>query len=883
MILYVYLHDVKKLCPAFQVILIMQMTPCGDEQFRSQTHRTRSKKCAMNGRKGSFCFGLIVGYALTVTTQNKPIMLLRNVRIASRFLLKHRQYTGINLFGFTLSLVCVLFIGLYVHDELSFDRFHGKASRIYRVTETETSAEGVTTQAAGVPFQVATLEEQLPSIEKSTRIVMFGRFNLINPENQQNKIYESFTAAEQSFFDVFDFKVAYGTLEGALREPNTAVLTRSTAERLFGTSDAVGKLIDIEEDQLIKVTAVLEDFPSNSHLSFNVIFSMASITGEDWFKEEFTNDWTSNSFSTYIVAKDETDTGALANAITATVNKNRDAETSKTTFGLQALADIHFGSAGFRGGLAQNPGEIYYVYIFSAVGIFILLIACINYINLSTSLSITRGKEVGVKKVAGAARHNLIGQFICEANIISIGAMILALGIVNLLIPNFNAFVGKQIPADLLWEPRVLVALIIFILLTGLLSGSYPAFYLSKFKPALAIKGASLAGGKSPLRQVLVVFQFALSIVLILATLIAQQQLSFVRNADLGFREDQLVVLDINSGLTRRGFETIKNEIAKIPVVKEVCVTSRVPGEWKNIPQVGITTPGTETKQDLYFIGADADFLRTFEVSLLTGRNFSDNNPADSSSFLINETAAKQLGIVDPLNVPVSIERVNYSVNFRPLEQPFKGKIIGVVKDFHFQSLHQKIAPLLIAYRNNPIHSIDYFSVRMEAGDWQAALKDMEKALHLVDPGQILEYNFLDEKLANFYRQDTKRGQLFTIATVVSICLACMGLFSLVSFMTEQRRKEIGIRKALGASVSQIVTMISSSYLRLVLLGFLLATPLAILALDQWLQTFAYRVDIGLVTIVVACGLSLLIAFLTVGYKSFKAAWENPVKSLRNE
>lgn len=811
-------------------------------------------------------------------------MLLRNIRIASRFLLKHRQYTGINLFGFTLSLTCVLFIGLYVHDELSFDRFHSKAFRIYRVTETETSAEGVTTQMASVPFQVATLKEQLPAIESATRLSSFGRLIITNPENQ-NQSLEVFTAGDQSFFDVFDFKVLHGTSEGALRESHTLVLTRSTAKRLFGRTDVVGKLIDVEEDkQSYRVTAVLEDFPSNSHLNFNVIFSFESVVGMDWFREDYTADWTSNAFGTYILTKEETDTDALARSVTTNVNKNRDAQTNKTIFGLQPLKDIHFNSGGIRGGFEQNPGEIYYVYIFSAVGLFILLIACINYINLSTSLSITRGKEVGVKKVAGAARHNLIGQFICEANMISFTALILALGIINVLLPSFNTFVGKQISPELLWEPRVLVVLIVFILLTGVLSGSYPAFYLSKLKPALAIKGASIAGSRnSPLRQGLVVFQFALSIVLILATLIAQQQLSFVRNAELGFRETQLVILDINSGLQRRGFETIKNEIARIPLVKDVCVTSRVPGEWKNLPQVGITTPESQAIQDLYFIGADENFLRTYEVPLVAGQNFSGSNPADSLSFLINETAAKQLGLVDPLNAPASIERVNYSVNFRPLEQPFKGKIIGVVKDFHFQSLHQKIAPLLIAYRNNPIHSIDYFSVRMEAGDWQTALKGMESALHLVDPNEPIEYNFLDERLANFYRQDTKRGELFAIATVVSICLACMGLFSLVSFMTEQRRKEIGIRKALGASVSQIVTMISSSYLRLVLLGFLLATPLAILALDQWLQTFAYRVDIGWLTIAAACGLSLVIAFLTVGYKSFKAAWENPVKSLRNE
>lgn len=811
-------------------------------------------------------------------------MLFRNIRIASRFLLKHRQYTGINLFGFTLSLVCVLFIGLYVHDELSFDRFHSKASRIYRVTETETSPEGVTTQMAGVPFQVASLGEQLPPIESATRLSMYGRLMLQNPENQ-NKILEAYVAGDQHFFDVFDFKVLHGTREGALNDSHTLVLTRSTAERLFGRSDVAGKLIDVEEDsQPYRITAVLDDFPSNSHINVNIIFSLASIQGEDWFREDYTNDWSSNSFSTYILTKDKTDTDALERSISASVNKNRDAATNKTTFSLQPLADIHFHSAGIRGGFAQNPGQIYYVYIFSAVGLFILLISCINYINLSTSLSITRGKEVGVKKVAGAARLNLIGQFICESTMISIAALILALGLVNVLLPSFNTFVGKQISPNLLWEPLVLAVLTLFILVTGVLSGSYPAFYLSKFNPALAIKGASVAGSRnSPLRQGLVVFQFALSIVLIFATLIAQQQLSFIRNADLGFRHDQLVVLDINSELQRNGFQTIKNEIARIPLVKDVCVTSRVPGEWKNIPQVGITTPGTEATQDLYFIGADDDFLHTYEVPLLAGRNFSDNNPADSSSFLINETAAELLGMADPLNAPVSIERVNYSVNFRPLEQPFKGKIIGVVKDFHFQSLHQKIAPLLIAYRNNPIHSIDYFSVRLEAGDWQAALKDMEKTLHLVDPAELLEYNFLDERLANFYRQDSKRGQLFTIATVVSICLACMGLFSLVSFMTEQRRKEIGIRKALGASVSQIVAMISSSYLRLVLLGFLLATPLAILALDQWLQTFAYRVDISWVTITAACAISLFIAFLTVGYKSVKAAAENPVKSLRNE
>ena len=365
--------------------------------------------------------------------------------------------------------------------------------------------------------------------------------------------------------------------------------------------------------------------------------------------------------------------------------------------------------------------------------------------------------------------------------------------------------------------------------------------------------------------------------------MVAQQQLGFIRNTNLGFKDEQLVVLDINSGAVRRGFDVIKNEISKIPTVKNVSVSSRVPGEWKNIPSVGIALPGKEQPQNLFFIGVDDDFLATFEITLMAGRNFSESNAADSSAFLINETGARELGLIDPLSENISIETVNFSVNESRLENPVQGRIIGVVKDFHFQSLHQKIAPLLIGFRNNPIHSIDYFSVRLSAGDWQQAIKDMEKALHMVDPAQIIEYNFLDQRLADFYRQDVKRSQLFTIAATVSVGLACLGLFSLVSFMTEQRTKEIGIRKALGATIPQIVAMLSGSYLKLVLIGFIVATPVAVWALNKWLQSFAYKIDIGWLTIIGTFVISILIAFITVGYKSIRAALENPVRSLRSE
>ncbi len=343
------------------------------------------------------------------------------------------------------------------------------------------------------------------------------------------------------------------------------------------------------------------------------------------------------------------------------------------------------------------------------------------------------------------------------------------------------------------------------------------------------------------------------------------------------------MVLDINSGLVRKGFDVIKTEISKIPLVKDITVSSRVPGEWKNLPQVGVAVQGTEALQKMYFMGVDANFLRTFDIKLLDGRNFSEEILADSASFIINETAAKELGFANPFNESLTVQSVNFSVDDEALDTPFRGRIIGVIKDFHFQSLHQKIGPMLLAFRNNPIHSIDYFSVRLMPGDAQSALKDMDNILRAIDPAHLIEYNFLDDRLDNFYRQDTKRGQLFTIAAVVSVGLACLGLFSLVSFMTEQRTKEIGIRKALGATTAQIVTLLSSTYIKLVLAAFVIATPLAIWAINQWLQSFAYKTEIGMLTIVVTGIFSLMIAVITVGYKSIKAAWENPGKSLRSE
>jgi putative ABC transport system permease protein len=803
-------------------------------------------------------------------------------KIASRFLVKYRSYTAINVIGLSLSLVCVIFIGLYIYDELSFDHQHTKRDRIYRVIEHEKAQDGTTSRLADVAFQLGGLQEQLPAIEQSCRITTFGRANF-SVAGRDQKVHDPFNITDQGFMDIFDFEVIHGSSTKALSEPNTAVITRSTALKLFGQTDVVDKTISNDrDDQLFRVTAVIEDFPKNSNIQANMFFSIATFTNARWYVEEMPNDWDGNNFATYVLLKPDAEPNALEQTITAEVKKHIDAASTTESISLQPLSQVHFESADIRGGFASNPGVIYYLYIFASVGLFILLIACINYINLSTSLSITRGKEVGVKKVAGASRLNLIVQFITESNTICFLALILALVLVNLLLPFFNDFAGKDLSMSTLWSLKVMSAIIGFTLLTGTLAGSYPAFFLSSLKPSAAIKGAKVGSG-SVLRQGLVVFQFGLAVMLILATFVAWQQLSFVQDKNLGFDKNQLVVLDINTRDVRRGAEVIKSEMKKLPSVSQVTVSSRVPGEWKDILQVGARTMEGPTPEKLFFMGIDEAFLSTFQIEVLQGRDFQEGNRSDTSAYIINETAAKMLGIDSPVGSELTLESISYTSTVSPLEQPLKGKIIGVVKDFHFQSLHQKIAPLILAYQYNNIQSIDYFTVKLSGSNMEETLKGLEAALQKVDPSHLLEYNFLDDRLGDFYQQDARHGQILGLAASVAIVLACLGLFSLASFMTEQRTKEIGIRKVLGATSAQIVMMLSGSYLRLVVVGFIVATPVAVWLLGKWLQSFAYHVTVGWQSILGTCVIAVMIAVITVGYKSLRTAVANPVKSLRNE
>jgi len=508
--------------------------------------------------------------------------------------------------------------------------------------------------------------------------------------------------------------------------------------------------------------------------------------------------------------------------------------------------------------------------------LFVLLIGCINYMNLTTARFVNRAKEIAVRKVAGASRKNLVGQFLSEAFLITLISLVFALILVVLLLPAFNAFAEKKL--TMLADYRIWVGIVTVIVAVGLLSGIYPALFQSRFKPFLLLKNKIKVGkGNLSLRRSLVVLQFALSIIMIIATMVVYLQMQYINKKNMGFNKDQLLVIDINSGKVRREAETIKTEFAKLAPVKNVSVSSRVPGEWKDLPKVKVKNEKTASADgnDMYFLGVDDQFLKTYQVALVKGRNFNAGSLADSSAVIINEKAANELGITEPLEQMIRI-RLNQ-------DPPFDARVVGIVKDFNFQSLRQPLAPMVLGFQKNPIQAIDYFTIRVAPTSMTETLGQMDGILHSIDKGHLLEYHFLDKQWELFYREDRIRQSIFVIIAILTILIACMGLFGLATYAAEQRIKEIGIRKVLGASVGGIISMLSKDFLKLVAIAAIIAFPIAWWMMNSWLSDFAYRTKIYWWVFVIAAAMALFIAWATVGLKALKAAVANPVKGLRTE
>ncbi|WP_020530724.1 ABC transporter permease [Flexithrix dorotheae] len=821
--------------------------------------------------------------------KNNIDMIRNYLIIAYRNFLRHKGYATINLVGLSFGMACSLLISLYLLDELRFDSQHEKSDQIYRVIDKKITDNGEERHLAEVGFNISgETIRNFAEVENAVKFVNFGRSKVME-ESEENSSYQAFSFAEQSFFDVFDFPLLKGDRNTALVEPRSAVITEDLARLLFGDEDPMGKLVltDRGEEMQFKITGVLANIPKNSHLQFQILYSFNTLKALPMYERFEGKDWSSNNFLTYLQVKKGINIPQLQDKLNTLVAQNTDTEENlKPDLYFQPLKKIHFYSSHIEMGMNESPGNIWYIYIFSGIGLFLILIASINYMNMATAKSAGRAREIGVRKVVGAARMGLIGQFITESLLTTFIALTLALGLVQLLLPFANSFTQKALALNFSTDPIILTGIFGVAILIGIISGLYPAFYLSSFHPVQVLKGIKINAGRAVnLRRALVVFQFTISIVMIVATLVAIKQMNYIQQKPLGFNKEHLLIVDINTGNVRGGYETIKNGYLGLATVKNVSVSSRIPGEWKNLARVKAAMANESgNHRELYFIGADANFLTTFEVELLQGRNFNEANNSDSVSLIINESAAKLLGVVHPDQQEVIISAVNYGGSEQPLQHgDFKTRIIGIVKDFHFQSLHEEVKPMIIAYHNNPVHRIDYFSAKITGDNITQTLASMEEILHKVDPGHLFEYHFLDEQMALFYEADLRRGKLFAVAAFTAIFIACLGLFALASFSAEQKMKEVGIRKVMGATVNQITLLLTREFAILVGIAFLIATPLSWFLMDWWLSSFAYKISLNLFIFLLGGIITLTIAIATVSFQSIKAAYLNPVETLRIE
>jgi putative ABC transport system permease protein len=818
------------------------------------------------------------------------------LKTAIRTLFRNKLYTTLNIAGLTFGISCFLLIGLYIFDELTYDTQHNKAVHIYRVIEHKT-VNGESTTIAGAGFRLAEDgKKEIPGVENTTRIQRAGRANILNPENPKTFFQETVTVADQQLLQIFDFPLIAGDSRTALAEPNTIILTEDLAKRLFNKTDIVGKTVQFSfMETPLKISGVLKNHPRNSSFDFGSVMSEASFLSDSGFRNFAGRDWLSTNFSVYALLKPDADPQAVAKNMQKLVQANFTVPAGTSFYySLQPLKDIHLHSKDIVDGARNSnvdaiaQGNPNYIKIFSFVGLFLLLIAGINYMNLTTARASSRLKEIGVRKTIGALQHKLILQFLFESLLVTFISFLLAIVVVNLVLPAFNQFTSKQLSLSLWSDYRIGLYAIAFALITGLLSGSYPALMLARFKPILLLKGFKLQNtGDLSLRKGLVVLQFTISVVMIIATIVLFLQVRFLNNADLGFNKDLMVVIDVNTGLARRNFEAVKTEMAKIPSVKNVSVTSRVPGEWKALRSVKIKNRGSGDEPKVsYMIGADKDFLKTYEIHLVNGRNF--DTPADSMGIILNETAAKMLGITEASGQVVEIPALSGSSdgNFTPLNNeniPFTPTVVGIVKDFHFQSLRQKIEPLVLFYNQNPVQVIDYYSARIELTNIQGTLDKLKAVMVKNDSEDPFEYHFLNDQLALFYIEDARRQTILIWAALATIFIACLGLFGLATYSAEQRVKEIGVRKVLGATVMNLASLLSKDFLKLVLIANGIAFPLAWWATSKWLQEYAYHINLEWWIFVSAGLAACIIALITVSYQAARAAMSNPVKSLRTE
>jgi putative ABC transport system permease protein len=811
-------------------------------------------------------------------------MLKNYFKIAFRNLLKHKSISFINLFGLTIGLTCCLLILTYILNEISFDKYNKNAERIYRVTRTFNNEDGVVSFYFGTvspPFGYY-LPTDFPEIEKMTRLLNNGT----TPFRYKDKLINERNVffADENLFDVFTVDVIKGNPQSALKDPYSVMLTEERAKKYFGEEDPMNKVIKVNNQFNVKVTGIYKPFPSNSHMHPEILISFNTLKDSAVYGEQnLRTNWSNNSFFTYLLLPPHYDANKMVARFPAFVDKRMSGEeyigqrpSKFTSLGLQKLTDIHLYS--HTDSEVEPNGDIKRVYIFSAIALFILLIACINYMNLSTARSALRAREIGIRKVVGARKRELIMQFLSESVLITLGGILIAFGLLYISLPGLNKLSGQTLSLSILMKWQILIPLFLSPFLIGIISGLYPALFMSSFQPVKTLKGLFKAGKSSiSFRQVLVVTQFAISIILIITTVIVSQQLVYMQRTALGYDKEHILTLAYNNSLNQQ-YESFRNSLLQNSTIKDVTRSSRIPTT-RLLDMTSASAPSADSmkrvKTDIKMLAVDYDFIPTYGVHMAAGRNFSRAYGTDTSNFILNEVAIKAIGWKTPQDA--------VGKNFK--YGSITGQVIGVMNDFHFESLHQKITPLIfimpaVAPNNSFYNNL---SVKIAGNNIPAALASIKKVWQNYLPEIPYEYTFLDENFSTLYESEQRQGTIFTVFACIAIFIACLGLFGLSAFAISQRVKEIGVRKVLGANVTTIVALLSKDFLKLVVIAALIAFPIAWYAMSRWLQDFAYRTNIQWWVFILAAIIAACIALFTISFLAIKAAIANPVKSLRTE
>jgi putative ABC transport system permease protein len=807
---------------------------------------------------------------------NGGTMMIKNyIKIALRNMKIHKIYSLINIAGLTVGISCFMMLILYVQYERSFDAFHKNADRVYRIIRKQPGRKFRGREfAAQTPGPLArTLAEEYPEVDQTTKLGLYFSELLFSHENKS--FYEKGISADKNFFKVFSYPLLRGNSETALAEPASIVLTEKLAEKYFGTEEPLGKTIRLNDEYNAKVTGILKQIPKNSHLQFDYIMSLISlklIQGDNNYIVRWD---TPNNFQTYITLHKDTDFREMEKKLPDFVqsylgNLERNQKGQMEIYFLQPLKSIHLDSR-VEDAISVNSNKTN-IYVFAIIASFILLIACINYVNLATARASKRSKEIGIRKVVGAFRHQLIKQFLFESIILTIMAFFAAVLILLFILPVFNSFIDREITIHFLKNPNIILSLIALLGLTAIVSGLYPSVAISSFQPIKILKGADYSlSKKSRLRNSLVVIQFCISILLLLGTIVIIKQLNFIRGEEMGFnRENILVAIIRDNGILER-YPSIKYSFLQYPNIIGITKSNDLPitrGSTGDVIVEG-TNAGPGYEFEPYIMYVDHDFLNVFAIDLVAGRNFSTEFTNESiDSVIINETAARMLGWKDP---------IGKECRTWPAEN---GKVIGIVKDFHFHSLYSHIAPLIMTCTPQMGH---YLSFKLGSGNVEKTIDFIKKTLKSFGSNRPLEYFFFDDTFDSMYRAEQKLGAAFNYFSALALFIACIGLFGLASYTAETRTKEIGIRKVLGASASKIIFLLSGKFALSILFANIITLPFAYYFSMKWLENFAYKTSIQIWIFLLPAAISFIISFLTVSFQTIKAATANPVDSLRYE